>query len=70
MRASESRQFSDGSRIDAETGRAVVIDSRMLDFADRAVRLEDGLVVRSDVAEMPSVLLAAQMPLGAGLSLA
>ena len=60
-------------RLAHERDRAVVIvthDSRMLDFADRAVRLEDGLVVRSDVAEMPSVLLAAQMPLGAGLSLA
>jgi putative ABC transport system ATP-binding protein len=53
--------------------RAVVIvthDSRMLDFADRAVRLEDGLVVLSDVAEMPSILLSTPMPLGSGLSLA
>jgi putative ABC transport system ATP-binding protein len=55
-----------------QRGRAVVIvthDSRMLDFVDRAVRLEDGLVVRSDAAEMPSILLSTQMPLGAGLSL-
>jgi putative ABC transport system ATP-binding protein len=53
--------------------RAVVIvthDVRMLDFADRAVRLEDGRVVRSDAAALPSILLSTQMPLGAGLSLA
>ena len=53
--------------------RAVVIvthDSRLLDFADRAVRLEDGLVVPSDFAEMPSILLSTGMPRGAGLSLA
>jgi putative ABC transport system ATP-binding protein len=54
-------------------GSAVVIvthDSRLLDFADRMIRLEDGQVVPSDVAEIPSVLLTTQMPLGAGLSLA
>jgi putative ABC transport system ATP-binding protein len=53
--------------------RAVVIvthDSRMLDFADRTVRLEDGLVVPSDPNEIPAVLLMAQMQPGAGLSLA
>ena len=53
--------------------RAVVIvthDSRMLDFADRVVRLEDGLVVRSDSIGMPAALLAAQMPPDAGLRLA
>lgn len=51
--------------------RAVVIvthDSRLLDFADRTVRLEDGLVVPSDPAEIPAVLLMAQMQPGAGLS--
>ena len=53
--------------------RAVVIvthDSRMLDFADRVVRLEDGLVVPSDSIGMPAALLAAQMPPDAGLRLA
>jgi putative ABC transport system ATP-binding protein len=56
-----------------QRGRAVVIvthDSRLLDFADRTVRLEDGRVAPSDVAEIPSALLTAQMPLGAALSLA
>jgi len=56
-----------------QRARAVVIvthDSRMLDFADRIARLEDGLVVPSDVAEIPSARFATHMPLGAGLSLA
>ncbi len=56
-----------------QRGRAVVIvthDSRLLEFADRIIRLEDGLIVPSDVAEIPSVLLTTQMPLAAELSLA
>jgi putative ABC transport system ATP-binding protein len=53
--------------------RAVVIvthDARMLDFADRTIRLEDGLVMPSDPTETPAALLTAQMQTGAGLSLA
>lgn len=49
-------------------GRAVVIvthDTRLMDFADRAIRLEDGLVVPSEPAEIPSVLLKDQMSSGA-----
>jgi putative ABC transport system ATP-binding protein len=44
--------------------RAVVIvthDPRLLEFADRTVRLEDGLIVPADHTELPSVLLAGNM---------
>jgi putative ABC transport system ATP-binding protein len=44
--------------------RAVVIvthDSRLLEFADRTVRLEDGLVVPTGHTEVPSALLTTQI---------
>jgi putative ABC transport system ATP-binding protein len=47
-------------------GRAVVIvthDSRLMDFADRTIRLEDGLVVPED--DVPSALLSDQISFGA-----
>jgi putative ABC transport system ATP-binding protein len=47
-----------------QRGRAVVIvthDARLADFADRKIRLEDGLVVPSDPAEIPSALLNRQV---------
>lgn len=50
-----------------QLGRAVVIvthDSRLVEFADRTVRLEDGvLVVPSEPTEIRSALLAAQVRL-------
>lgn len=50
-----------------ERGRTVVIvthDSRLLEFADRTVQLEDGLVVPTGHAEVPSVLLTSQISCG------
>lgn len=46
-----------------QNGRAVVIvthDSRLLEFADRTIRLEDGQVVPADHTEAPSLLLTNQ----------
>ena len=51
-----------------DRGRAVVIvthDSRLVDFADRTIRLEDGLVVLSEPAEVRSPLPAEPMSLSA-----
>lgn len=48
-------------------GCAVVIvthDSRLLEFADRTVRLEDGQVVPTDRTEVPAVLLTPQIARG------
>ncbi|MFB3813168.1 MAG: ABC transporter ATP-binding protein [Terriglobales bacterium] len=45
--------------------RAAVIvthDSRVLEFADRMVRIEDGLIAAPAEAEMPPVLLARDVP--------
>jgi putative ABC transport system ATP-binding protein len=55
--------------------RAVVIvthDSRMLDFADRTVRIEDGLVARSKPpeSEVPAELLTHGLEQASGLRLA
>lgn len=47
-----------------QRGRAVVIvthDPRLLEFADRTIRLEDGLVVPTAHAEVPSVLLTTEV---------
>ncbi len=46
-----------------QRGRAVVIvthDPRLLEFADRTVRLEDGRIASSDATPIPSALLASQ----------
>lgn len=56
-----------------QRGSAVVIvthDSRLRDFADRTVLLEDGRVVPPHVTEIPSALFTVQLPGEARLSLA
>lgn len=57
-----------------QRGRAVVIvthDSRLNEFADRKVRLEDGLIVPSERSEVPAILLADPMsPRVGGLQIA
>lgn len=46
-------------------GRAVVIvthDSRVLSFADRIIRIEDGVIANRDETQVPRELLAHNLP--------
>ena len=50
-------------------GRAVVIvthDSRVLNFADRIVRIEDGVIAGPNATQVPPELLARDLPQAAG----